>query len=182
MPNRAEDIRVAPVTASLAGAVRALRVADDQVPYVGDIDVNLDGALVDPRSEAMAILVDDSVAGFYRVDHAPSFLGRNRLGDASTRLCLGLRAFLVDRRLQGRGIGTRAVVACCADLQRRHPQQRLLALSVNCRNTAAIRAYRRAGFVDTGELYLGGRAGPQHLMVRRLGPMNAGSAVGQSPP
>jgi hypothetical protein len=45
---------------------------------------------------------------------------------------------------------------------------RLLALNVNCRNIAAIRAYRNAGFVDSGELVFGGPAGPQHLMLRSL--------------
>ena len=44
-------------------------------------------------------------------------------------------------------------VALCDDLRRRHPQRRLLVLMVNCRNRAAVAAYRKAGFVDTGELH-----------------------------
>jgi hypothetical protein len=32
-------------------------------------------------------------------------------------------------------------------------------------NPAAIAVYRRAGFVDTGRLYLHGTAGPQHVLV-----------------
>jgi hypothetical protein len=35
------DLHVAPVTPELAGAVRALRVAAEQYPYVGDVVVNL---------------------------------------------------------------------------------------------------------------------------------------------
>ena len=40
---------------------------------------------------------------------------------------------------------------------------RRIVLSVNVRNPVAIRTYARAGFADTGELYLGGTAGPQHV-------------------
>jgi len=158
------DLHVAPVTPELGEAVRRLRVAPDQAPFVGDTGFNLDDALRDPRSDAMAILVGAVAIGFYRIDHAPTIVARRSIGEAS----LGLRAFFIDADWQGRGLGTRAVQACCEDLRTRHPGRRLLALNVNCRNVAAINAYRKAGFVDTGELYLGGSAGPQHLMVRRL--------------
>lgn len=158
------DLHVAPVTPELAGAVRALRVAAEQYPYVGDVVVNLAQAEADPNSDAMVILVGETVIGFYRLDFAGAMAGWNPHGNAG----VGLRAFMLDRDWQGRGLGTRAINACCADLERRHPERRLLALTVNCRNLGAIRAYRKAGFVDTGELYFGGKAGPQHLMVRGL--------------
>lgn len=160
----APDIRVTPVTPELAPAVRALRVAADQYAYVGDIAVNLLDAERTPDSEAMAILAGDSVIGFYRIDHFPSIVALKPLGTGA----VGLRSFLIDRAWQGRGLAARAVQALCDDLRRRHPQVRLLALNVNCRNVAAIRAYRNAGFVDSGELVFGGCAGPQHLMLRSL--------------
>ncbi len=157
-------IRVAPVTPDLAPAVRALLVAADQYAYVGDVTFNLIDAERDPLSDAMAILADDKVVGFYRLDYAPTTVTCTPL-EAS----IGLRAFLIDRSCQGCGLGTRAIRAVCEDIHLRHPDKRVLALNVNCRNLAAIRAYRNAGFVDSGELYFGGSAGPQHLMLRRLG-------------
>ena len=163
-------IRVQPVTATLAADVRALQVAPGQRDYVGDAAFNLEQALADPSSEAMAILVDDRVIGFYRLDFAPNAVAGRSFGAPS----VGLRAFMLDAAQQGRGYGTRAALALCDDLQRRHPQRRLLVLMVNCRNRAAFAAYRKAGFVDTGELHRGGRAGPQHLMLRGL------NDVGQS--
>ncbi|GGY35516.1 hypothetical protein GCM10008098_30830 [Rhodanobacter panaciterrae] len=42
----------------------------------------------------------------------------------------------------------------------------LLVLTVNHNNHAALRLYLRAGFHDSGELYHGGRSGPQHLLLR----------------
>jgi ribosomal protein S18 acetylase RimI-like enzyme len=158
------DLHVAPVTPERQAAVRTLRVAPEQLPFVGEAAFNLDAALADPRSEAMAILVGRTVVGFYRLDFAPAIVARAAPGAATA----GLRAFCLDAGWQGRGLGTRAVLACCGDLRARHPGIRLLALNVNCRNVAAINTYRKAGFVDTGELYLGGSAGPQHLMVRGL--------------
>ena len=38
----------------------------------------------------------------------------------------------------------------------------------NLRNTAAIRAYIKAGIEDTGDIYSGGIAGPQHIMRLQL--------------
>ncbi len=166
-----------PVTPEIAMAVRALRVQPEHQPYVGDVVFNLDDALRDPRSDAMAIALGDTAIGFYRLDYAPTVIARRPIDRAS----VGLRAFFIDANWQGRGLGTRAVNACCADLQRRHPDRRLLALNVNCSNVGAIRTYRNAGFIDTGELYAGGSAGPLHLMVRALG-MGVGIAVGQSAP
>jgi len=156
-------IRVAPVTPELGAQVRALRVAPEQYSFVGDISFNLADAERDLRSDAMAILEGDDVVGFYRLDYAPTIVAWKPIAAS-----VGLRAFLIDRRYQGRGFGTRAIAACCADLRRRHPDRKLLALNVNCINRSAIRAYRKAGFVDTGELYFGGSAGPQHLMLRSL--------------
>jgi ribosomal protein S18 acetylase RimI-like enzyme len=44
-----------------------------------------------------------------------------------------------------------------------------LALNVHAANVIAVHLYKRAGFVDSGEIVRGGRGGPQHLMLRALG-------------
>ena len=74
-----------------------------------------------------------------------------------------LRAFLVDAAAQGRGVATRALAALPDFVAERLPGVRRVVLSVNVRNPVAIRTYARAGFADTGALYLGGTAGPQHV-------------------
>jgi RimJ/RimL family protein N-acetyltransferase len=160
-------VRVAPVTdpdAAAATAVRGLRVAHDQARFVGDTAFNLGDTLRDPMSEAMAVYADDEVVGFYRLDFAPNAVVGRSLGAPA----VGLRAFVIDQRAQGRGYGTRAMTACCDDLRLRHPDRALLVLTVNVANPAAIAAYLRAGFVDTGELFHGGSAGAQHIMLYSL--------------
>lgn len=174
--SREDAVRVAPVTAALAPAVRALRADPGQYAFVGDVQANLIDSEADPGSEPMAILCGGAVVGFYRIDLAPRAIDGCQYG-----ACAALRSVLVDRSRQGQGLGTRALRACVADLERRHPRLRLLALTVNCANAAALHAYRKAGFVDSGRLYYGGRAGPQHLLLRRLGPAGVGESPACSP-
>jgi RimJ/RimL family protein N-acetyltransferase len=178
----ASRIHVAPVTPASADAVRALRLSPGQDAYAGDPALNLRIAQEDPRCEPMAVFADDAVIGFYRLDfRAEAILGRpfggaGGDGHAADGAVVALRALLIDARQQRRGFGLRAVQALCADVERRHALHRLLLLLVHCRNQPAIATYRRAGFVDTGQLFEGGRAGPQHLMLRTLDTHPAGGA------
>ncbi|CAN5619620.1 hypothetical protein BH23PSE2_BH23PSE2_10490 [soil metagenome] len=158
-------LRVAPVTPQLADAVRALRTAPGQQIHVGDVSFNLADAEADADSEAMAILADGRVIGFYRLDYRPTVVARVPLRCAA----VVLRAFLIDRAWQGRGLAVDALLACCRDVSCRHPHRRLMALNVDCRNIVAVRTYRQAGFVGCDELVSGGSAGPQYLMLRQLG-------------
>ncbi|MGO4221704.1 GNAT family N-acetyltransferase [Lysobacter sp. TAF61] len=155
-----------------ADAVRQLRVSEEQYRYVGDTAFNLGDSLRDPMSEAMAVFAHDEVIGFYRLDFAPNAVAGRPMHAPS----VGLRAFVIDQGRQGTGLGTQAMAACCADLRQRHPDRALLVLTVNCSNHAAIAAYRKVGFVDTGELYHGGSAGPQHLMLIPLHPVSTPDA------
>jgi GNAT superfamily N-acetyltransferase len=157
-------IRVVPVDALLRPALLGLHVLPAQRDWVGGIaDLLADVALC-PDSEPMAILHGDSPVGYYRIEpNARSVAGRD-FGVPS----LGLRAFFIDARWQGRGLGALALVALIADVTERHRQAQLLALTVNCNNHSALQLYLRAGFTDSGELYHGGRCGPQHLLLRVL--------------
>ena len=169
-------VHVARVTPALVDAVRTLRVAPVQAVYVGDPAFNLANAMQDRLSEAMAVLAGDEVIGFYRLDFSP----RAITGQSHPVPSVGVRAFLIDHRHQGRGVGAAAARAMCDDLARRHPRQRLAVLAVHCRNRIAVAAYRKAGFVDTGQWLAGGSAGPQHVMLRRLAPVVSSARMGQS--
>ena len=158
------DIQVAPVNATLRPALLQLGVHETQQAFVGAIADALADAESCYGSEAMAILCDGAPIGFYRIETQP----RGIAGRDFPRPTLGLRSFFIDGRWQGRGLGALALAALVDDLAQRHPGAQDLALTVNARNTVGIALYRRAGFVDTGELYHGGPSGPQHLMVRAL--------------
>ncbi|KRF00516.1 GCN5 family acetyltransferase [Frateuria sp. Soil773] len=157
-------LRVGPVTPALREAVLRLRVRPEQDAFVSPPSATLADAEQCPGSEPMAILLDDAVVGYYRIERsARTLTGRD--GDADA---LGLRSFQLDAAWQGRGLGDRAMAAVLDDLALRHAGARRLLLTVNCDNAAALALYLRHGFVDDGGLYHGGRSGPQHVLWRPL--------------
>lgn len=157
-------IRVVPVSAEWRAALLQLRVTPPQRDFVSDIEASLLDAENCPGSAPMAILRDDEPVGYYRIEaSAQSIADRD-----FDRPALGLRSFFIDHRWQGQGLALQALQALIADLVVRYPEAQLLVLLVNCRNPTALRMYLRAHFVDTGELYHGGRSGPQHLLWRAL--------------
>jgi len=148
-----------------AEAARRLVLTAAQAVYAGDIAFNVGNAMAAPDSDAMVVLLGDSVIGFYRLDYPTAHVPRR----APDRRAVTLRAFALDAAWQGRGLGLPTLAACCADLALRHPERPLLALHVHAANTIALQLYRRAGFVASGGMLPGGSGGPQHLMLRALG-------------
>ena len=80
-----------------------------------------------------------------------------------------LRGFLIDRRQQGKGLGTGAADAAVREAAKMTAGlgagQSGVVLSVNELNPGGLAAYRKAGFEDHGR-YEGGDAGPQRIMYR----------------
>ncbi|TAM60259.1 MAG: GNAT family N-acetyltransferase [Rhodanobacter sp.] len=162
--HKLQPIRIAPVDATVRQALLGLGVRPRQRDCVGAIADLLADAASCPGCEPMAILHGDTPVGYYRIDaNARSVAGRDFDLPA-----LGLRAFFIDAAWQGRGLGAQALAALIADLAERHRQARLLVLAVASGNRPALRLYGRAGFVDSGALYHGGRSGPQQLLRRDL--------------
>jgi predicted acetyltransferase len=157
-------IRVAVVTPLLRHAVLCLRVHPEQCDFVSPVARTLPDAEQCPGSTPMSILLGDRPVGYYRIEHS----ARSVAGHDFEQPALGLRSFFIDMDWQRRGLGARALAALYADLVDRYPAARLLALTVNCRNQAALALYFQSGFVDSGELYHGGRSGTQQLLLRSL--------------
>jgi GNAT superfamily N-acetyltransferase len=159
-----DTLRVVPVEPPLHRALLRLRVRPAQRSRVGAIADLLADVTQCPGCEPMAIMRGDAPIGYYRIDpSARSVAGRDFAQPAR-----GLRSLFVDADWQGRGLGARALALLLKDLAARHPATRLLVLTVDCDNRAATRMYRRAGFVDGGARYHGGRFGPQQLLLRSL--------------
>jgi RimJ/RimL family protein N-acetyltransferase len=152
------DVRLAPVGPELRERLLALAPRPEQERFSGRLTETLPAAEADPDREPVAILDGDEPVGFFVLHCGPA------AGDlAPERRDVLLRAFLVDAAAQGRGIATRALEALPGFVAERLPGVRRIVLSVNVRNPVAIRTYARAGFADSGRLYLGGAAGPQHV-------------------
>lgn len=157
-------VSVVPVNDTWRPLLLKLAVAPEQHDQIGTMADILADVAACPGSDAMVIVHGDEPVGFYRLDpHARSVAGHDLDVPA-----LGLRTFFIDVRWQRRGIGSAALVALIAAAIERHRGARLLALTVSVGNAAAMQMYRRAGFIDGGELYHGGRCGPMRLLLRTL--------------
>ena len=155
-----ELVRVPP-SGPLREAVLRLAPHPEQEQFSGRADQTLPLAERDPARHPYVLVEDGAPVAFFVLDETPP--------DADPTADLYLRAFFVDAAAQGRGVATRAATALPDVVRRDFPQVRSLVLTVNVRNVAARTAYLRGGFVDTGELYLGGSLGPQHLLRLHLG-------------
>lgn len=146
-------------------AVARLQLRPGQDRFVGDpLRMTLAGLAEDSR-HPYVIEADGGAVGVLTLQHGAARLA----GWADDHGAWLLRGFLIDRRHQGRGLGTQAAAAAVAaaeKLERRHATGAAgVVLSVNEANPAGLAAYSRAGFQDHGR-YTGGDAGPQRTMFR----------------
>ncbi|MDA0149578.1 GNAT family N-acetyltransferase [Vibrio sp. LaRot3] len=137
--------------------VSLLKVVEEQEKFVGTMDEILSD--VNDEVHPHVILHQDKVVGFFLIDTYYQYGYDFCLQDG-----LGLRAFFIDATEQAKGYGTRAVEALSGHLSLNYPRFKSVYLTVNCKNPAAYSCYQKAGFMDTGKLYHGGAAGPQHIM------------------
>ncbi|MDE3239105.1 MAG: GNAT family N-acetyltransferase [Paracoccaceae bacterium] len=138
-----------------------LTMAPGQDRFTADPVTRLAG--LPPDQDGWAILWEGAVAGFMVIDR-----GYAAAHDFARDGEPGLRSVLIDAGLQGRGIGKAAMAALPGFMARHYPAARSLCLTVNAQNLGAKAVYERAGFADTGSLYLGGRSGPQHVLRMEL--------------
>ena len=148
--------------------VLALRVQENQLSFVGHVADSLADVAVCPGSEALALVQDDIVVGYVRIDRRAAAMADHPLAEGA----VALRSFMIDARRQGEGLGGRALDAIHAYVAGRHPDRERILLTVNVRNEGAVHVYRRAGYRDSGELYHGGLAGPQFVLWLPLHPWN----------
>ena len=163
MPER-PAIRFEPVGPANRHAVLGLRVHTHQRRHVGAVADLLADAEACSGCLPLAILEDDHAVGFVRIETD----ARAVTGDDAASPSLGLRAFFIDARRQGHGLGTRALHALLGHLHRLHPHARGVALSVDAINAPALALYRRAGFVPLVRSYHGELPHSTRLLWRAL--------------
>jgi ribosomal protein S18 acetylase RimI-like enzyme len=158
-------LRFCPLIRDDYARMRHITVAPEQVIYSGTVKMAFesDDVGVDLHGNFEAHADTEQAVGFFKIDHKfPRTYGFARPGD------LGVRAFMIDHACQRRGIGSRSMAQVGLYLRNLYPDAQALVLTVNLHNTAAIRAYIKAGIEDTGYIYSGGIAGPQHIMRLQL--------------
>lgn len=111
--------------------------------------------------------------GFFAAQQAVGFCYINFKRSDNNFYCFdnqtcGIQGFQIDERQQGKGYARQGMQAVIRLLQEQYPQYTSLNLTVNQRNQAAKQLYLKLGFQDTGDLYLGGSKGPQHIYTYDL--------------
>lgn len=166
LPDGAEPAATAcePQVARLRDEVVALAPRAEQLRFSGRASATLPVADRDPFRTPYAIVHDERAVGFGVLDVRgyPDELA------GEPRPAVVLRSFYIGARWQGRGLGGAAIRELPRVAAKLAPDAAVLLLTVNVRNTGAVRAYLAGGFVDEGRLYLGGDAGPQHVLRREL--------------
>ncbi|WP_372872671.1 GNAT family N-acetyltransferase [Shewanella sp.] len=163
-------IRLEKMTASTRSLAEALEVAPEQLRFVGTMEEILataGGAIVPVlvwEQTAFDTGINEVLVGFFLLDKDYSCEHEfARVTD------LGFRAFLIDVRHQGKGLGKAVMQALPEFVKVRYPQFRQLVLTVNVNNSPARALYLKNGFIDSERHYLGGSAGPQHILYLPLG-------------
>ena len=157
------SLRLEPLAADEQSRVAHIAVAEEQRVFSGTVAEAF--ARTSDGVDFHVILSEDQPVGFFKID-----TGYPETHPFAPQGSLGLRAFMVDHRMQGQGIATGAVALLPAYLATRYTGAETLFLTVNKRNPGAIRAYLKGGFTDTGQEWLGGDAGPQHIMHLPISP------------
>jgi GNAT superfamily N-acetyltransferase len=152
-------MRLTEVTPELRERVLALEPHPEQIRYSGRARDTISLTVDMPTRRAVTALDDDGEPfGFLILDTGASMIAVYRKGT------VGVRALYVAADRQGRGLGTAMLLALPAYVNEHYPEATRIALTVNRQNHLARRAYLRAGFRDTGELYTAGSLGPQHVL------------------
>lgn len=146
-----------PVSETDFDLVRNIEVEPDQTRFSGTVAQAFEDA--EEGVDFHALLEDGQPVGFFKLDR----LYHEQYSFALPQ-DLGLRAFMIDRRCQGRGLATAMVKLMPAYVPQHYPDRHAVILTVNLQNPAAIACYLKGGFTDTGEIYPHGMAGPQHIM------------------
>jgi ribosomal protein S18 acetylase RimI-like enzyme len=129
---------------------------------------------IDPVAKALSTMKEGEIPFLVRSDHQDVgfFTLRPSADDQVEQLrspnrCT-LLSFMIDAKQQGKGFGSHILSKLAEVASTSFPGAHSIGLTVNCRNSHAYRLYEKNGFRDFGELYHGGSAGPQHIMILDL--------------
>ncbi|KZN38042.1 GNAT family N-acetyltransferase [Pseudoalteromonas luteoviolacea] len=140
--------------------IQHIHLNEDQIEFAGTVDEFLNDA--SDTTHLHVIKSGEEIIGYFKLD-----LAYARKYDFCPESAVGIRAFVIDKKQQGKGYGKQAVKALFPYVASSYPNYKEIVLTVNCRNKAAYECYRKAGFEDTNEKYLGSPAGPNYIMRGR---------------
>ncbi len=147
-------VTLAPFVETDRRALLEVRVSDEQAAFSGQPDEAF--APECAHMDIHVIRLGDRIVGMFRID--PTYSATYPFADTTD---IGLRMFIVDVRVQGKGVGTGACLALSAYLRAHYQASTRVVLTVDEGNTAGRAVYTRAGFDQWPDRSLGGQHRPQ---------------------
>jgi len=142
-------------------AILAIQLSENHVKFASTPQAFLSDST--PQIDKVVVRYKGEVVGFFKLD-----LNYSEYFDFCSGNALGFRTLALDSRMQGKGLGTECMKQLAIYVERNYEMRDYIYLTVNCKNIGAKVCYEKAGFEDTGKLYLNGPAGPQHIMRRKV--------------
>ena len=133
----------------------------DYIPSITELLGRFSGRDAEAYVHMAGARCDGRAAGIIVV--TPTYETAELKSDGS-RLCW-VDTLAVDKEFQRRGVGKKLLEHTVTELQGSYDG---LCLTVNVRNESAKAMYLKFGFKDSSEVYLGGFAGPQHILILPL--------------
>ncbi|KIL49578.1 GNAT family N-acetyltransferase [Jeotgalibacillus soli] len=143
-------------------SVENFMLPPEQAAFTAHPKEALEACKIDPARLPMVVESNEGAVGFFVLHKGDG--PRPYTKDPNAIL---LRAFSIDYHEQGKGYATMAMQEVVEFVRSNDPAVSRIVLGVNLQNKHAQRVYEKAGFIDTGEQYIG-KHGPQHIFSYRL--------------
>lgn len=141
-------LELAPMRRFGRRAVARFKLSHAQLDFLPPIRKVLSRFRLKRCAREFVIWVDDQAVGYFQLN----FSEQETAHYASGGDVCGLEAMCIDYAWQGHGIAGRALRLLPSLLAREHSAIARVNLTVACHNIIAIRAYEKAGFVNTMEV------------------------------
>ncbi|OGT32013.1 MAG: hypothetical protein A3E87_10705 [Gammaproteobacteria bacterium RIFCSPHIGHO2_12_FULL_35_23] len=140
--------------------LKNIKLHENQEQYFSDGEV-FEKYADNPKKYLIGMFGEEEIIGCFYLDFEENNLDQY----FSNKSLVVLKGLSIRHNFQGKGIGKLAILEFLDTVPNLHFNKKIeiIVLSVNCKNIAAQRLYKSAGFIDTHEIYYGGKAGPQHV-------------------
>ncbi|MFC4356263.1 GNAT family N-acetyltransferase [Chryseomicrobium palamuruense] len=133
-------------------------IPDEQREFTSLPVEKINSPLVEASACHVVILHNEEPIGYFALEEGKKL----QKYSANTHAKL-LTAFSIDYRHQGKGYAKAALHQLPDFVRKRYPHVDEIVLGVNQGNIVAASLYRKLGFIDHGEVFVGPK-GPQHIM------------------
>ncbi|XKH49599.1 GNAT family N-acetyltransferase [Chryseomicrobium palamuruense] len=154
----AHQIRLTPFVEIYREALLNFELPEDQQRFTSLPIQKMNNPLVEESALHVVILNEENPIGYFTLEE-----GKKLAKYSSNKHAKLLTSFSITQHHQGKGYAKTALVQLPDFIKDTFPHVDEIVLGVNQGNVAAASLYRKIGFVDNGEVFVGPK-GPQHIM------------------